>query len=331
MVTKKSFRSSVATELRNYISHKQALGYCFEIQSETLLYLDRLLCESGKPSSDLTVKTFRHWCQSMESVCSTTKLKRMRIVRNFCLYRRRKDPNCFVPDSTQFPKPSQAVQPYIFSDVEISKLLAYSDSIPVSARSPLRASTTRLAVVLLYTTGLRRGELLRLTRADYHPLEQTLTIQPSKFHKSRILPLPSDVALEVETFLEKSKSVYPRFCGNYPLIFSPYCGGRAYSSMQLKKNLHILFNLVGIRKSDGRFPRIHDFRFAFAVNAILRWYRNGVNVQAKLPFLAAYMGHISINSTYYYLRFVEPLASLVSSAFAAHYGDLIQEVEGGGQ
>jgi integrase len=331
MTTKESFRSSVATEFRNYISHKQALGYYFEAQSMILLYLDRILCKSGKPSSDITAETFRQWCQSMESSCPTTKLKRMRIVWNFCLYRRRRNPNCFVPDPTQFPKLNQAVQPYIFSDIEISKLLAYSNSIPVSTRSPLRASATRLAVVLLYTTGLRRGELLRLTRADYRPLEQTLTVQPSKFHKMRILPLPDDVASEVETFLEKSKSVYPSLCENSPLIFSPCCGGWVYSTAQLRRNLHMLFNLAGVRKSDGRLPRIHDFRFAFAVNAILRWYRNGVNVQAKLPFLAAYMGHISINSTYYYLRFVEPLASLASSAFAAHYGDLIQGVEGDGQ
>lgn len=331
MITKESFRSSVATELNNYISYKQALGHSFECQSRVLLYLDRFLCELGKPSPDLTAETFRQWCQSMGSICSSTRLQRMGTIRNFCLYRRRRNPKCFVPDSSQFPKPSEAVQPYIFSEIEISKLLTYSDSIPVPTISPLRASTTRLAVVLLYTTGLRSGELLRLTRVDYHPLEQTLTVEASKFHKSRILPLPGDVALEVETFLKKSKSIYPRLCDNSPLIFSPYRKDRAYNPTQLKNNLDILFNLAGVRKSDGRFPRIHDFRFAFAVNAILRWYRNGVNVQAKLPFLAAYMGHISIFSTYYYLRLIEPVAQLASSAFAAHYGALVGEVEGGEQ
>ena len=331
MVTKESFRSSVATELRNYISYKQALGHSFESQSRVLLYWDRFLCELGKPSPDLTAETFRQWYQSMGSICSSTRLHRMGTIRNFCLYRRRSNPNCFVPDSSQFPKPSEAVQPYIFSEIEISKLLTYSDSIPVSTISPLRASTTRLAVVILYTTGLRSGELLRLTRGDYHPLEQTLTVQTSKFHKSRILPLPGDVALEVETFLEKSKSIYPRLCDNSPLIFSPYRKDRAYDPSQIKNNLDMLFNLAGVRKSNGRFPRIHDLRFSFAVNAILRWYRNGVNVQAKLPFLAAYMGHVSINSTYYYLRFTEPVAQLASSAFAAHYGALVGEGEGGGQ
>lgn len=329
MTKRESFQSSVATEFVNYITFKQTLGRDFEMQSLNLLYLDRFLCELGKPSLDLNAATFKQWYQSMDSVSSTTKLTRIRAVWNFCLYRRRRNPTCFVPDPTQFPKPSPAVQPYIFSDSEISDLLQHSDSIAVSARSPLRASTTRMAIILLYTTGLRRGELLRLTRTDYQPLEQTLTIQCSKFHKSRILPLPNDVALEVEAFLMKYKSVYPRVPDHSPLIFSPYCGGRAYSSTQLRKNLHILFNLAGIKKPNGRLPRIHDFRFSFAVNALLRWYRDGVNVQAKLPFLAAYMGHISIFSTYYYLRLIEPVASFASSSFAAHYGVLVQE--GGGQ
>ncbi|MGA8620985.1 MAG: hypothetical protein WB660_20970 [Candidatus Sulfotelmatobacter sp.] len=80
---------------------------------------------------------------------------------------------------------------------------------------------------------------------------------------------------------------------------------------------------AGIKKPDGRHPRIHDFRFSFAVNVLLRWYRNRVDVQAKLPFLAAYMGHVSILSTYYYLRFIEPLAKLASDSFAAQYGALI--------
>lgn len=328
MIKTESFKSSVATELVDYISLKQALGRRFESQSIILLYLDRFLCKFGKPSPDITAETFRQWCQSMESVSSNTKLARMRTVWNFCLYRRRTDPTCFVPDPTQFPQSSAARHPYIFSNSEVATLLHFSNSMPDTVRSPLRSATTRLAILLLYTTGLRRGELLRLTRADYNPLDHKLTIQSSKFYKSRILPLPGDVAEEVEKFLKKHRSVRPRLTDNSPLICSPYGGRRAYSGTQLTKNIHLLFNLSGIKKPDGKLPRIHDFRFSFAVNALLRWYRNGANVQAKLPFLAAYMGHVSVLSTYYYLRLIEPLSTLASSIFANYYGSLIQE-EGG--
>jgi integrase/recombinase XerD len=46
-------------------------------------------------------------------------------------------------------------------------------------------------------------------------------------------------------------------------------------------------------------------------------------VDAKLPFLATYLGHVSIDSTYYYLQFVEPLRTLASKRFADHYEKLL--------
>jgi integrase len=193
-------------------------------------------------------------------------------------------------------------------------------------RSPLRGSATRLAIILLYTTGLRRGELLRLSAQDYDASTRTLLIRSSKFHKSRLLPLASDVAAEISRFLVLRATIRPPLSDDAPLIWNPYCGGRAYCAVQLRKNLSILLNLAGIQKPDGRRPRIHDFRFSFAVNALVRWYRNGADVQSKLPFLAAYLGHVSIMSTYYYLRFVEPLRTVANRRFAASYAGLVTSV-----
>jgi integrase/recombinase XerD len=52
---------------------------------------------------------------------------------------------------------------------------------------------------------------------------------------------------------------------------------------------------------------------------LLCWYRAGADVNAKLPLLATYMGHVSIVSTEYYLQFVEPLATLASERFARYW------------
>ena len=71
-------------------------------------------------------------------------------------------------------------------------------------------------------------------------------------------------------------------------------------------------------------------RHAFAVTVLLRWYRAGHDVQVKLPFLAHYMGHVSIVSTAYYLQFVEPLAAAASTRFADACGTVITPSIGGG-
>jgi integrase/recombinase XerD len=331
MKTTISFNSCLAPDLRRYISLKQALGRRYEQVSWVLLTLDRFLCALEEPSADLTAETFNQWCRTMESLSSNTKLTRMRLVRNFCLYRRRLAPGCFVPDPTQFPQPDSASQPYIFSDQEIERLLSHSAALPDSALSPLRGTSTRLAIILLYTTGIRRGELLRLTPRDYDSSAETLLIRASKFHKSRLLPLPDDVAAEVARFLQRHRAV--GLGADSPLLCGPYRKDRAYSGFQLRNNIGVLLSLAEIKKSNGRWPRIHDFRFSFAINALLRWYRDGVDVESKLPFLCAWMGHVSILSTYHYLRFVEPLRSLANHRFADCYSNLVKPLseDDGGQ
>ncbi len=56
---KTSFQSSIASEIVNYISLKQALGRRFEPSSTILLKLDQFLCERGNPSPDLDPFPFR--------------------------------------------------------------------------------------------------------------------------------------------------------------------------------------------------------------------------------------------------------------------------------
>src|SRR5215468_3841709 len=325
MKAKNSFHSSLAADLNRYISLKQALGRNFKNASSILLKLDQFLCSLGEPSADLTAETFKQWAQTLESLCSNTRLAWMRLVRNFCLYRQRTAPGCFVPDPTQFPQPGPTAQPYIFSEQDVERLLSHIHVLPNSARSPLRGSSMRLAIILLYTTGIRRGELLRLTPRDYDSSAQTLLIRASKFHKSRLLPLPGDVAAEVTQFLQLHQSL--GLGAEIPLLCGPYGkSDQAYSGFQLRKNLGRLLSLAEIKKTDGRLPRIHDFRHSFAVNALLRWYRDGIDVQAKLPYLAAWMGHVSIFSTYHYLHFIEPLRSLAGRRFADCYSSLVRSL-----
>jgi integrase len=85
-----------------------------------------------------------------------------------------------------------------------------------------------------------------------------------------------------------------------------------------------LLLVADIRRKDGSVPRVHDFRFTFAVHALLRWYRAGIDVQNKLPMLAAYMGHVSIVSTEYYLPFVPELKIEASNHFCKRFGASVQ-------
>jgi integrase/recombinase XerD len=317
------FKSALRSTITRYLELNFALGRRYKNTITALKSLDRFLSGFPRASQSLTAEVFDFWCQSQSALTPRVRRYRMVIVRKFCLYRRRTVPDCFVPDPTLFPTPGQTVTPYIFSEAEVARLMRAASSLQRSPYSPLRPEVVRLAVVLLYTTGLRIGELLRLVVGDIDPREGTLLVRASKFHKSRILPLPQDVTRELEHHLQVRRQHYFPVGSATPLIWNRWRGGKAYSAWGLQCSLWALLDACNIRTQSGRRPRVHDFRHSFAVNVLIRWYRSGADVRTKLPFLTAYLGHVSIISTYRYLHFVEPLRALASSRFSDSYGGLV--------
>jgi len=323
-----SIESCLSSSIGRYLKLKRALGRDFANERRVLELVDQFIGEAG--TADLTQAEFERWCKTQLHLSSGVRRDRMRIVRNFCLYRRRTEPNCFVPDLHLFPAPHQVVQPHIFSEVEIARLLQATARLPTSPRYVMRPQVLRLAVVLLYTTGLRRGELLRLTLADYDQHEQTLLVRDSKFHKSRYLPLSADATTELDTYLVARQKHHLPMLTHAPLLWSGRATERAFSASALGDGLRELCRLAEVRKADGRFPRVHDHRHSFAIQALLRWYRSGVDIQAKLPLLATYMGHVSIASTEYYLPLIPELALEAGNRFCSRYGALVQPLPEGG-
>lgn len=324
------FASAISQSIARFVALKQALGRKFSGECAVLKHLDAFLAVAH---ADLDADSFAAWCRTREHLTPTVRRNWMRVVRNLCLYRRRTEPACFVPDASQFPPPHQPVRPHIFTETEISRLLAAADRLRPGSRSPLHRENFRLALVLLYTTGIRRGELLGLTVGDYDPGERTLLIRESKFHKSRLLPLSNEGASELEAYLNVRRARRLPLGADAPLLWNNYKnGGRAYTGVGFGETVGALFQAAGIRTVAGGSPRVHDFRHAFAVHALLRWYRAGEDMQAKLPLLATYMGHVSVVSTAYYLPFVEQLAASASEQFAQRCGGLItpDSFDGGG-
>ena len=154
-----------------------------------------------------------------------------------------------------------------------------------TSRTPLRSEVFRLAVTLLYGAGLRQGDLVRLTKGDNNACQRTLHVRESKFHKSRITALSASAAREVDCYLRAPGRIPS--ADDAPLLAN-LCGpGQANSYDGLAAGLQSLFRAVGIRDATGRLPRVHSLRHT------LGWYRAGVDPQAKLPMLAASMGHVS--------------------------------------
>ncbi len=315
--------SRLGRVITRYVGLKTALGRHFDGERRVLEALDSFLQADGGRSADLTPESLSRWTQTLKHISPTVRRKRLQIIRNLCLYRRRTEPDCFVPDPVLFPAHHQPRPPYLLTPAEIARLLRATRTLARTPGSPLRPDVFHLAIVLLYTTGLRRGELLRLTIGDYDPRERTVLVRESKFHKSRLLPLSLDGVHALEAYLRARRSRHLPMAADLPLLWHAYSGGRPYTGTGLTQGFRLLVSAAKIHPPDGRAPRIHDLRHGFALQALLRWYRQGLDVQAKLPWLATYMGHVSIASTQYYLPFVEPLRVAASARFARHCGALV--------
>jgi integrase/recombinase XerD len=321
------FSSVLSSTITSYLRLKRALGRQYDAQERVLAHLDRFLAARH---ADLTAATFADWCLTQQHLASGHRRAHMREVRNLCLYRRRRELACFVPDDRLFPPVHQIIRPHIFTDGQVIQLLAVTRTLARTSNSPLCPENMRLAIVLLYTTGLRRGELTRLTVGDYDPRECTLTIRQSKFHKSRLVPLSVDGGREIDRVLDIRRRQRLPTEADSPLLWHRGRPTGRYSGGGLGFAIRSLLRQAAIQTPIGRVPRTHDFRHGFAVRALLRWYHAGMDVQVKLPLLAAYMGHVSIVSTAYYLQFVEPLAAAASARFADHCGALITPTAVGG-
>jgi integrase/recombinase XerD len=317
------FKSALRSTITRYLELNFALGHRYKNTITALKSLDRFLSGFPRASQALTAEVFHSWCESQSELTSRVRRYRMLTIRKFCLYRRRTVPDCFVPDPILFPIPGQTVTPYIFSEADVAQLMSAAASLQRRPYSPLRPEVVRLAVVLLYTTGLRIGELLRLVVSDFDAREGMLLVRASKFHKSRILPLPQDVIRELKHYLQVRRQHHLPILPSTPLIWNRRHGERAYTAWGLQCTLWTLLDACNIRTRSDRRPRVHDFRHSWAVNALIRWYRSGADVRTKLPFLAAYLGHVSIISTYRYLHFVEPLRAFASNRFNDSYGGLV--------
>lgn len=319
-----SFSTALDRWIADWLAHQRALGRSYDGEQWVLAHLRRSLAAAG--TQDLDQAGFDRWCGSFAHLAATTRRNRQLILRKFCLYRQRAEPDCFVPDPLYFVRRSPHKGPVMIQPEQVAGMLRVADQVAPTVTSPLLPAVARIAVILLYTCGLRRGELARLTLDDVEPKSGLLRIRASKFHKSRLVPLSSSAADALRGYLRQRLATPFTSNPSEPLLCCGAHGHHGYSGGGLGEMIRRLFVAANVHDAEGRFPRVHDMRHNFAVEALLRWYREGADVQSNLPRLAMYMGHVSIVSTAHYLHFVPATREAASHRFEAALGGLVKEV-----
>jgi integrase len=312
--------------MASFLEARCALGRNPASYAKTLRCLDNFLVAELEPGQAITRELIEKWIREMRMLSVGTRINRISVLRQFCLYMSHFDQRtCLVPPRCT-PRRTRPA-PHIYSSEEVQSLL--HEASRIGPQGSMQSATMVTLIGLLYATGLRIGEALKLTLGDVDAQQRLLTVRLTKFRKSRYVPLSPSAAKALTAFLER------RALAGLPTtpqaaVFSSCQTGRGYHATRIYTMFLEIARRLGIRGKPGiRGPRLHDFRHTFAVQRLLLWYRERAELYAKLPLLSTYLGHNSVTYTEVYLQATAELLEEANARFHARYAvpslDLIQK------
>ena len=234
------------------------------------------------------------------------------MARGFLLYLQASVPDTEVPAPGLLPTPRRP-KPFLFTPTQITALFEGAQA--SRPQGSLRPHTLSCLLGLLASTGLRVGEALRL-QIDQVKLEldpPQLHILDTKFHKSRIVPVHPSTAEHLRHYHEQRAHLH--YDGLSDAFFVSEQGQHLNHRALHDWFARLCQRVAIVPTHGGRAPCLTSFRHTFAVTRMQRWYQQGLDVQALLPHLSVYLGHVHPQESYWYLTSVPELLSAAAHRF----------------
>lgn len=287
----KSLRHAV----NDYLALRRGLGFKLLEYGKHLHEFVSFLEKNG--SRRITNKLSLEYATQRQHEMPVSWSRRLGMIRGFARYRIGADPKTEAPPLGLLKFRSRRTTPHLYSGDEIRRLL--EAALNMRTHFDLQRYTYHCLFGLLAVTGLRVGEAIRLQPQDVDLCEGILTVRGTKFGKSRLVP----VAPSTRAVLREYAKRRDRFlAGRTAPCFLVSSRGKRLQKQCIGKIFRSLSRQIGIRKPGVKSgPRLHDFRHRFAIETLLRWYRNGEQATRRMPVLSTYLGHANVTDTYWYL------------------------------
>lgn len=298
--------SVLSSAVDEYLALRRTLGFKLTGVGHDLQQFVRFADSEGGEwvTTDLALR----WATQPTKASPAHWARRLGIVRQFARYYSALDPRTEIPPSHLLPYHYVRQPPYLYRDEEITALIEAAAHLP--SPTGLRAATYATLFGLLAVTGMRISEPIGLDRTDVDLGQGSLNIRSGKFGKSRWLPLHPTTTARLARYAERRDGLYPT--PPTPSFFLSEQGTRL-TTWSVRHTFVKLSHQIGLRApEDHHGPRLHDLRHRFAIRTLLHWYRCGVNVDQRLPQLAAYLGHAHVSDTYWYLSATPELLALAA-------------------
>ena len=301
----------LSSAIENYVALKRSLGAVFSVDAGILRSLNLALGDVSLEA--ITPEDCRKFCRG-QGLPTRFWERKHESLRGFFRYLVSRGLLVNSPFQEPAPRIQRTFRPHIYSHDELRRLLEAAAQ-ERNPRTRLEPETLRTILLLLYGAGLRVGEALRLRPCDVNFQDRVLSICNTKFFKSRLVPIGARLTATLARYAEQRRPVRPPDEPS-PSFFTIRTG-TAVRLWQIEVGFARLRKRAGIRRlsTDRWHPRLHDLRATFAVHRLVAWYREGADLQVRLPLLATYLGHVDVSGTQAYLPMTHELLAEASRRF----------------
>ncbi len=285
--------------VQDYLKLRRGLG--FKLQDAGRGLLDFITFMERHRAAYITQALALAWAQQPVNAQPAHWAQRLTFVRGFARYRSATDPRTQIPPQGLLPFQPKRARPYLYSDDQIRNLLRAALDMPCRYdRSELQPWTYHGLFGLLSVSGLRLGEVRNLELQDVDLKAAVLTIRGAKFGKSRLVPLHASTCKVIADYIARRNRHWDKRPVSSYLFVSNW--GNRLDVGTIHRVFYALSRQIGLRGiADSHGPRLHDMRHRFATNTLVTWYRHNQDPERRLPVLSAYLGHVHVADTQWYL------------------------------
>lgn len=295
--------SELHRHVEDYLTLRRSLGFKLRLHGDVLPQFADYLEAAG--AATLTTEHAVSFAQLPKGVQPIHWAQRLTMVRGFARYLRSIDPATEVPPHDVFGARYQRPTPYLWEEAEVLGLMEAAGQL----QPTLRAITYETLFGLLWSTGMRIGEVIGLERGDVDLSAGVLTIREAKGGRSRLVPLEQGATDALGSYASRRDLLCPEpksqafFVSSVGTTLLPQLVGSTFDQIAIA---------IGLR-TETKWPRIHDLRHAFAVRVLVSWYRSDVDAAGRMALLSTYLGHVNPVDTYWYLSVSPELIELVAA------------------
>lgn len=255
------FKGPYARYLNEFIEYRQSLGFQIGDYKLWLAHFDKMTIDNKNVTIGITKELFDAWVtyNPIESVATTRG--RVTVLNGLSSYLQLVGIESYIGP---MPKGRSQYNPHIFTHQEIAAFFHECDRLQMHPKQRNHSIIPALPCIfrILYGTGARVGEVMRLTNEDVNLEQGLLTLKNTKNGVDRIVPLSLSLKEICRDYLAYKNAIGLE-CNLADKFFSPSAKD-GYARDTVYVHFRIIINRAGISHGGrGLGPRIHDFQTHF--------------------------------------------------------------------